>query len=463
MTFVPGDGDWSVVLGDSRSNLKNVADATFDSVVTDAPYEFGFMGQAWDGTGVSFEVEFWKQVFRVLKPGGHALVFGGTRTFHRIACAIEDAGFEIRDSIDWLYGQGMPKSLDVSKAIDKAAGATREVIGTRTLTGSAALTTAEKGGTYAAGTSSAGKSVVVPVTAPATEAAKRWDGWGTALKPNHEPIIVARKPFTGTVAANVLAHGTGALNVGGCRVETAGSDAGRWPPNVVLTHSAGCRRAGRKRVRGNVCGSDDDAQGRFWSEDGGWKHRVPSDHADAEGRELVDEFSCEPDCPVRTIGEQSGDRPSAGNKTDTTGKGAFFGSTGRRAHAVASVNKGDRGTAARYYPTFEWHPEVDDVAVFYCPKASRAEREAGCDSISPNPKTGRRNDHSTVKPVALMRWLCRLVTPPGGVVFDPFAGAGTTGIAALSEGFRFVGFELVPRHAAIARARIAYWAGRRAA
>lgn len=190
-----------------------IADNSVDSIVTDPPYGLGFMGKAWDH-GVP-GVEFWQAAYRVLKPGGHLLAFSGSRTYHRMVCAIEDAGFEIRDQIMWVYGSGFPKSLDVSKAIDKAAGAEREVVGVKDVGPDM------RGGNFK---TSEGR-MVADITAPATDAARQWQGWGTALKPAHEPIVVARKPLIGTVAANVLAHGTGAINVDGCRVASA--DAAR--------------------------------------------------------------------------------------------------------------------------------------------------------------------------------------------------------------------------------------------
>jgi site-specific DNA-methyltransferase (adenine-specific) len=194
-----------IFLGDCRDILAELDDSSVDSIVTDPPYELAFMGKKWDGTGIAFDVKMWGECLRVLKPGGHLLAFGGSRTWHRLTAAIEDAGFEIRDSIAWLYGSGFPKSLDVSKAIDKSAGAEREVVGIHRRHG---------GGSEVSGSMSGplGNASELPLTAPATDAAKQWQGWGTALKPAFEPIVVARKPLAGTVAANVLEHGTGALN-----------------------------------------------------------------------------------------------------------------------------------------------------------------------------------------------------------------------------------------------------------
>ena len=204
--------DVNLLLGDCRERLKELPDCSVDSVVTDPPYELGFMGKSCDSTGVAYDVTVWRECLRVLKPGGHLLAFGGSRTYHRLAVAIEDAGFQIRDQIMWVYGSGFPKSLNISKAIDKAAGAELEVIGIRTDGMSSTAMKPDKGWNA----NSMGS--VLDITAPATAEAKEWDGWGTALKPAHEPIVLARKPLDGTVANNVLTHGVGGINIDGCRV-----------------------------------------------------------------------------------------------------------------------------------------------------------------------------------------------------------------------------------------------------
>lgn len=428
---------WDVIEGDARVVLRrDFFDATVDAVVCDPPYELGFMGRKWDASGVAYDPHVWRQVLRVLKPGGHLLAFGGTRTYHRMVCAIEDAGFEVRDSIHWIYGSGFPKSLDVSKAFDKAAGAEREVLGANP-NGRPNMVRVKA--------SVLRPRVDAPLTAPATEAARQWSGWGTALKPAHEPIVVARKPLDGTVAANVLAHGTGAINVDGCRVKHASAadldaskaknpgradlvssdvygagrpqqsvnDAGRWPPNIVLSHAPEC---------GDEC---------------------------ADG------------CAVAEMDGQSGKTKTPDRVT--RGAGGQHG----RFHPINPQRDvpcyGDSGGASRFFPTFR-----------YQAKASRADRDAGLDGF-PIRRTGgmrgtedadmltgagnvrdtqRSNVHPTVKPTELMRWLVRLVTPPGGLVLDPFTGSGSTGVAAVAEGFRFAGVELSPEYAEIARARI---------
>lgn len=479
-----------VHLGDSRAVLAGMAPCSVDAIVTDPPYELAFMGRKWDATGIAFDPEFWALVLAVLKPGGHLLAFGGTRTYHRMAVAIEDAGFDIRDSLHWCYTQGFPKSLDCSKAIDamdrsetsreraltftawmRSTGITQAQVNelTKTNMGSHYLTdktqpsvatsdlfdllrpilptvpeeierlvlerTVESQnmkrreviGEYKYATPASIMCVnldgrrpgqIGKITTPFTEAARQWSGWGTALKPAHEPIVLARRPLEGTVAANVLEWGTGGLNVDGCRVGdqpvwTIGNKAdkphkvlgafngcdpslhyGRWPPNLLLSHASDCAPSG-----------------------------------------------CVEGCAVAEMDAQS--------------------------------------QSSRMFPVFDW--EHEQAAFRYCPKPSRTEREAGCEGLptrsgaeavdreedsagtqSPRAGAGRQaeeiaNYHPTVKPIDLMRWLCRLITPPGGTVLDPFTGSGTTGCGAVLEGFRFVGIEREAEYHGIAQARIGYW------
>lgn len=357
--------------GDCLDVLRTLPSASVDAVVTDPPYGLSFMGKRWDYDVPSVEV--WQECLRVLKPGGHLLAFAGTRTQHRMAVRIEDAGFEIRDMIAWVYGSGFPKSLDVSKAIDKAAGAEREVVGSR-------VADDIRGGNMHA--ANRGERHVIDITA--TDAARQWQGWGTALKPALEPITVARKPLDGTVAANVLEHGTGALNVDGCRVG-----------DEVLP----------AQVRGVTC------MGTFQGADG----NVTPARAGRWPANLIHDGSEE---VVGLFPQQSSGSRSAGVRK---GMG-FHGADGDGGPAI----QGSSGSAARF---------------FYCAKASKADRGDG-------------NHHPTVKPTDLMRYLCRLVTPPGGVVLDPFMGSGSTGKAAVAEGFRFIGIEREAEYLEIARRRI---------
>lgn len=347
---------------------------TIDAIVTDPPYGIGFMGKGWD-CSVPGE-DFASEALRVLKPGGHLIAFAATRTVHRLAVALEDAGFEIRDQIAWLQWQGFPKSLDVSKVIDRAAGADREIIAIDRRYN-------EPSGIVNAGRGAQARTLIDrKITAPATEDAKRWDGWGTALKPAFEPAILVRKPLEGTVAANVLKWGTGAINVDACRF-AYGDPA--WPGP---------------------------------SEDPG----------------------------ARSTGGYT-NSPVFGGAKDV----------------LRDVAPNDPG---------RWPANI-----YHCPKPSRGERERGCERLqartgaeavdreegtaglnSPRAGAGRtasgvRNYHPTVKPIDLMVWLCKLITPPGGRVLDPFLGSGTTGIAALRCGFDFTGIERDPDYMTIARAR----------
>ncbi|PKA40651.1 site-specific DNA-methyltransferase [Rhizobium sullae] len=377
------DGKVTLYGGDNRDVLKQLPDNSICAIVTDPPYALvsiqkrfgkpgsapakgndaymrasaGFMGANWDVGEVAFSEVFWAECLRVLKPGGHVVAFSGTRTYHRMTVAIEDAGFEIRDQLAWVYGSGFPKSHDVSKAIDKAAGAEREVVG--------------KGQSGVSGDSGH------DITAPATDVAREWQGLGTALKPAWEPICLARKPLIGTVADNVLEHGTGAINVDGCRVATDEviSNHGETGGSEPTSFSLGARTAMQ---------TDGQKLGR-------WPANIIHDGSD----EVVAAF---PDAPgqQRAVGPQHGAKDSVN----------VFGDYGPRDDFAPRL---DSGSAARF---------------FYSAKADKLDRLG--------------SKHPTVKPVDLMQWLVRLVTPKGGVVLDPFAGSGSTGEAAWREGMRAV-------------------------
>jgi len=374
--------------GDCLDILRTMPDNSIDAVVTDPPYGLAFMGKKWDYDVPSEEI--WKECLRVLKPGGHLLAFAGTRTQHRMAVRIEDAGFEIRDMIAWVYGSGFPKSLDVSKAIDKAAGEEREVISKELH-----RNTSSSGGIM--------NIVEVPrfksITAPATDAAQQWQGWGTALKPALEPITVARKPFTGTVAANVLEHGTGAINVDGCRVEAADQDdlAKNWDRTTVYDMRGG----------NLIGGVNSGIPNTFSAGLGRWPANLIHDGSE----EVVGMF---PETAAASSGGKSGSNANPMSWTEAN----------PTRHRMGHDDNG--GSAARF---------------FYCAKASKSDR-------------GDTNNHPTVKPTDLMRYLCRLVTPPGGIVLDPFTGSGSTGKAAILEGFQFIGIEREAEYVEIARARI---------
>lgn len=378
--------------GDCIEVMRGMADNSVDAIVTDPPYELGFMGKSWDASGIAYNVDMWREALRVLKPGGHLLAFSGSRTYHRMTCAVEDAGFEIRDQIMWVYGSGFPKSLDVSKAIDKAAGVEREITGSKFV----GRVTRANGGLV-------GSAVLTEIatTAPATDAARQWEGWGTALKPAHEPICVARKPLVGTVVANVLEFRTGALNTDGCRVPTDDNlNGGAYAKEGGRTVSGSLSASGMN-VPGKTVGAE------FVQPVGRWPANLIHDGSD----EVVALF------PNTTSGAM---KHEVGAYEGESATGFLRGRSG------PSNQHGDTGSAARF---------------FYCAKASKSDR--GADNI-----------HPTVKPTDLMAYLVRMVTPPGGLVLDPFMGSGSTGKAAMREGFRFVGIDMTPEYVGIATARI---------
>jgi DNA modification methylase len=362
--------------GDNRDVLKAMEDNSIDSIVTDPPYELGFMGKSWDASGIAFNTEVWAECLRVLKPGGHLLAFSGSRTYHRMAVAIEDAGFEIRDQIMWIYGSGFPKSLDVSKAIDKNEGHWR---------GRAGKVVSDNG------SMSGGNYERTPKGPPYTQEAKQWQGWGTALKPAHEPIVVARKPLIGTVAANVLTYGTGGLNIDASRVGD-----------------------GEDRASGGLSGGATDANlyqhgthGRVERATGGrWPANVIHDGSD----EVVEYFG-EP----------------------------------QRFFYCAKTSKRDRNEGLDGFEAKRASSYGYDIGLGNAGEGMFKDR---------NPI--KQNHHPTVKPTELMRYLCRLVTPPGGTVLDPFMGSGSTGKAAVYEGFNFVGVEMTDEYLPIAKARIEF-------
>ena len=369
--------------------MKQLPDNSVDSIVTDPPYGISFMAKKWDYDVP--KVDVWKEAMRVLKHGGHALIACGTRTQHRMVVNIEDAGFEIRDVVSWIYGSGFPKSLNVSKAIDRAAGAEREVVGSKRGPGKPQFLAADNGGINSPDRiASAGFEV--SITTPATEEAKQWDGWGTALKPACEFFTLCRKPLSEkTVAANVLKWGTGGINIDGCRV--------------------------------------------------GGKPRTT--HAD---------------------GNRIGNRDGATSISMGNEGFSYVGSQGR--FPANLIHDGSQ-------QVLELFPETNKDSTarfFYCPKASKKDRDEGLEGFEekqagamtgkeyredrPPNHPMRKNTHPTVKPTALMQYLCRLITPTGGVVLDPYMGSGSTGKAAVKEGFSFVGCELDEEYYKIAKARI---------
>ena len=388
---------YDIHLGNCLEVLKGIQDNSVDSIVTDPPYGLSFMGKKWDYDVP--EQAIWEECLRVLKPGGHLLAFSGTRTQHRMAVRIEDAGFEIRDMIAWVYGSGFPKSMDVSKAIDNTHGAEREVLGTSP-NWRDSKRNREAGGSMEV----RGKNARL-LTAPATESARQWQGWGTALKPALEPITVARKPFKGTVAANVLEHGTGALNIDGCRVGTDGS----------RTNSSQPRAERNGFVKGFVDGTE-----TVIRDQGRWPANLIHDGSD-EPTDLLGSASRFFYCAKTSRKDRNEGLDGFEGKT-TSDK------TGRKEGSVGLVGDHDN-------------------------KGQTANPFANGGGIS-------QNNHPTVKPTDLMAYLCRLVTPHGGTVLDPFMGSGSTGKAAMREGFRFIGIEMDESYLKISEARIAHEAGK---
>lgn len=407
MSIYYEDDAVTVCHGDCIEVMRTLPAESMDSVVTDPPYGIRFMGQAWDGAdierrtqrnhgngghpsasmeagrysrtlaaSISFQewcAEWAAECLRVLKPGGFLLAFGGPRTWHRLACAIEDAGFEVRDSIAWLYGSGFPKSVDVARAIDAHLGdlGARPVHGEKTVPDAALVRPAFAGVAYS-GREGATPHRTVPVSSAASAA---WEGWGTALKPAFEPCVVARKPLCGTVADNVLTHGVGGLNVDVCRIHSAGSEGRDYTVRRLKSGAELNRTGGNWRPKEG----GETYVGR--TKDGRWPSNV-----------VLDEEA------AHALDAQSGE------------------GWGMRA---TGAEYDDQGGPSRFFPVFRYEA-----------KASADER----------PSVGGVS-HPTVKPLALMRWLVRLVTPYGGVVLDPFAGSGTTLEAAVAEGMRAVGVE----------------------
>jgi DNA modification methylase len=502
--------------GDCLAVLETLEPDSFDAIVTDPPYGIGFMGREWDTfrpdaaskrralsydravietdnpnlkgrrrspsispSQIEYDMspaglhrfEAWcrewaRGCFRVLKPGGYLVAFGAPRAYHRLACGVEDAGFEVRDALDWIFGTGFPKSIDGEREVARAM------------------------------CTHPGRHFLrkLPATdrrpddhvCEATELSRRFLGVGSALKPAHEPIVLARKPFQGTLGRNLIAYGVGGLHVDATRLGSTPADrdraklarmagahveleAGRWPPNLILGHLPECIPAGRAKVRnrsGYTTGLEPSAStsGAVYGE--GFERKASSPYADAEGLETVDAWLCAEGCPVAEVDQQSGE--SATPDTVTRGSSSRRNTFNIQSGPLLEVpSYGDAGGASRFFPTFRYEPKPD-----------RLERDRGCEDLpartgaeatdrkqdaaalkSPRTGAGRtggaRNFHPTVKPLALMRWLIRLVAAPGQRILDPFCGSGTTPAAAKLEGVECVAIEREPDYLAIAVRRCA--------
>lgn len=393
-----------LIVGNCLEELDKIEENSIDAIITDPPYELNFMNKGWDNAGVSFNKNTWEKCLRVLKPGGYLLAFGGSRTFHRIACAIEDAGFDIRDTILYLYGAGFPKSMNIGLALDKKKGVDSKVVGVKAQTGAKFKLTQQL-------INNGGFNDPNRTVFEVKEAQNEWNGWGTQLKPAFEPIIVARKPFKGSLVNNILKYGVGGLNIDECRVGD----------EVITTNGKGNTALDTQHI------------GRFPA-------NIIHDGSDEATRGMPKTKGCQ------GKGFKKGDyKSSAVNTPFSRGD---------------CVPYNDFGSASRY---------------FYCAKASKRDRDEGLDGFEPvdagvgalrdgnrNNTEPRRNIHPTVKPTALMQYLVRLVCPKGSVILDPFMGSGSTGKAVAYEnkernaGYSFIGIEQNPEYVEIAKARIEF-------
>ena len=455
-----------VIQGDCLEKLKDLEDNSVDSIVTDPPYHLvsivkrfgkegsapakegkdgsfkrlscGFMGKTWDGVdengkGIAYNVDMWKECLRVLKPGGHLLAFGGTRTYHRMASAIEDAGFEIRDMIEWVYGSGFPKSLDIGKAVDKLQGNEREYLGE-----------VDKLQSYGyEGNNCFGGDIDRHGKMSVTKGNSEWEGWGTALKPAHEPICMARKPLAEkTVASNVLKYGTGGINIDESRVESKPRLTGTLNKGEeIKAEPTSFKGSGTRKLQ---TGYDEKMAesnlGRF-----------PANLIHDNSEEVRE---CFPETKSSKGSFKAEDYEEHETSTNFT-RGDFKG-------------RGDSGNASRFFKS-----------IIYQAKASKAERNRGCEGLEDKiggsmcANTGNtmdlggaslkgekkqiqntKNNHPTVKPIALMEYLIKMVTPKGGIVLDPFAGSGSTLVAAKQNGFQYIGIELTEEYIPIIEARL---------
>lgn len=527
-----------LILGDCLEEMKKMPENSVDSIVTDPPYGLSFMGKKWDYDVPSEEI--WRECLRVLKPGGHLLAFAGTRTQHRMAVRIEDAGFEIRDMIAWIYGSGFPKSLNIGKAVDKLQGNEREVVGTQMLGGNAAQTTKEKGGTYASNTNAVG---VKPIEVKLTKGTSEWEGWGTALKPSLEPITVARKPLSEkTVAENVLTHGTGGINIDGCRIGTevlpeakAGQSTigtferhdmvtperiGRFPANLIHDGSeevvglfpeskSGARKAGfsnkdkgyeassyEMRVQWNKdAPAEKGSAARFFYCASGETHDIMSTCKNTNARTVLNFFQTIPltigSIVAKSVTENLNDNLAQNVKsagivcdscttaiaqslavmvTENMASQVIQACTTNYGNSIPHQNLAEivgRWESTDTIPTTASLSQLfGSVLLATDENTSWEKQERGEDGFAQgkgtrflyqakaSKKDRGDNNHPTVKPTDLMRYLCRLVTPKGGTVLDPFMGSGSTGKAAKLEGFKFIGIEREAEYVEIAKARI---------
>ena len=430
--------NYKLYQGNMLDMLEVIESNSIDSIVTDPPYELNFMGKGWDNAGVSFQKETWQKCYEVLKPGGYLLAFGGSRTFHRIACAIEDAGFEIRDTIMWLYGSGFPKSMNIGLAIDKKNGVESKVVG-KGKSGNTSKAFNDYQYRIDEGIYSTSGNYEIK------EAQNEWQGWGTALKPSFEPIIVARKPFKGSLVDNVIEYGVGGINIDECRVV--------------------CNDKVKMNIRDTSSCSD--GWNRPWMEDKE-KDRLRQEIA----IEKANNLGRFPANTILTYDETDFDEVCGGfpnTKSQKTNsklldiRGNNYNNANKNLDVAYERGYTDSGSASRY---------------FYCAKASKKDRDEGLDTFnqekvndgrktpidnaSQRGETLRKNTHPTVKPTELMQYLVRLVSPNGATILDPFNGSGSTGKAVMYENkernknYKYIGIELTEEYLPITKARIEY-------
>ena len=425
MELYSENNNYKLYKGNMLDMLEVVEANSIDSIVCDPPYELNFMNKGWDNSGIAFQPDTWKKCYEALKEGGYLLAFGGSRTFHRIACAIEDAGFEVRDTIMWIYGSGFPKSMNIGLAIDKKNGVESKVVGNgKSGTSSRAFQSEE--------TTTAGSYEI-------KEAQNKWNGWGTALKPSFEPVIVARKPFKGSLVDNVIKNGVGGINIDECRVGTEIIKGGTMPKMNSQSDGINLYNFGKK---------------------------------DAERLERQDSIGRFPANTILTYDEKDFDEVCGGFPNTKSAKNGIRQSNSENVNCYgkgigikAGMNNGeygDSGSAARY---------------FYCAKASKKDRDEGLDieesvitdgrkksidNAFNRGETLRKNTHPTVKPTELMQYLVRLVTPNGGTILDPFNGSGSTGKAVMYENkernkdYKYIGIDLSEEYLEISKSRIEY-------
>lgn len=495
-----------VINGNNIDILKTYPDNYFDAVVTDPPYGLGkepnaaelmkdwvehgyhevsgsgFMGKEWDAFVP--QPVFWKEVFRVLKHGGHVLSFFGTRTYDWGVMSMRFAGFEVRDCIQWLYGSGFPKSHNIGKAIDKMEGNEREVIG-KSVSGSTSKAFNLNEQQRQSGTG------IIAGEYSLTKGQSNWEGWGSALKPANEPIVLARKPLEKglSIAENILKWGVGGINIDATRIGVSENDPnhrhnpsrsnegensifgvgghngalnsnGRFPANIILTHHPECECKGTKKVKGSSCLPKDIGKGKNETYSNGIysnkKGVVTISHNDENGQETIENWDCHEDCPIKILDEQSGQSKSQRSERGNILDNNVYGKYKEQENTLRGHT--DTGGASRF---------------FYVAKASKSERNNGLEGFDTKQTIGGggtyneeagakygsikaegKNFHPTVKPIKLMQYLIKMITPPNGIVLDPFCGSGTTGVACKLEGFHFVGMEQDPDYSKIAEGRI---------